>query len=78
MPSQPPVSGPIEQMASALALMNQALGLLDDARAPAHVGAHLDLAIVRLSEAIGEASGEPAAIASRAKGHGAGPSSATP
>lgn len=59
MPSQPPVSGPIEQMASALALMNQALGLLDDARAPAHVGAHLDLAIVRLAEAIAETGSEP-------------------
>ena len=51
MPNQPPDSGPIEQMASALALMKQALDLLDEAHAPAHVGAHLDLAIARLSEA---------------------------
>ena len=42
----------IEQMAKALQLMTEALRLLDEARAPAQPGAHLDLAIVRLAEAI--------------------------
>ena len=42
----------IEQMAKALQLMTEALRLLDEARAPGWAGAHLDLAIVRLAEAI--------------------------
>lgn len=36
----------------ALALMQRALAMLDDTKAPAEVGAHLDLAIVRLAEHI--------------------------
>ena len=52
MSSQPPDPAAIDQMTKALALMNQALDLLDAAGAPAHVGAHLDLAIVRLMDAI--------------------------
>ena len=39
-------------MSRALALMTQALELLDEARAPAQLGAQLDLAIARLVEAI--------------------------
>ena len=42
----------IEQMAKALQLMPDALPLPDAPRAPAQPGAHLDLAIVRLAEAI--------------------------
>ena len=52
MPAQPPENGSIEPLARALALMKEALRLLDDARAPAHIGAHLDLAIVRLEDEI--------------------------
>ena len=37
-------------MEIALRRMREALELLDEAQAPADVGAHLDLAIVRLSE----------------------------
>ena len=59
MPGQPTLPGPIEQMSGALALMRQALALLDGARAPAHVGAHLDLAIARLCEAIPAPAAEP-------------------
>jgi hypothetical protein len=42
----------LDRMRQALDLMTEALRLLDEARAPAQVGAHLDLAIVRLAEAI--------------------------
>jgi len=42
----------LEQMTKALALMTEALALLDEARAPAHLGAHLDLAIARLAETL--------------------------
>lgn len=35
---------------SALNLMREALQFLDEGRAPADIGAHLDLAIVRLSQ----------------------------
>ena len=37
----------------ALSSMRNALQLLDDAEAPGDIGAHLDLAIVRLEEVIG-------------------------
>jgi hypothetical protein len=37
---------------NALALMKTALVLLDEAEAPSHIGAHLDLAICQLSEII--------------------------
>ena len=47
---------PETKMADAMALMQQALRLLDDAGAPADIGAHLDLAIVRLGDAIAKAS----------------------
>ena len=36
----------------ALALMQRALAMLDETKAPPEVGAHLDLAIVRLAEYI--------------------------
>lgn len=36
----------------ALALMHRALAMLDETKAPAEIGAHLDLAIVRLAEHI--------------------------
>ena len=47
MPATPPLNDP---MTRALALMQEALRLLDEGSAPAHIGAHLDLAIVRLEE----------------------------
>ena len=37
-------------MENALRRMREALDLLDEAQAPADVGAHLDLAIVRLAQ----------------------------
>lgn len=52
MPAQPPETGSTDPLVKALALMKEALRLLDDARAPAHVGAHLDLAIVRLEDEV--------------------------
>lgn len=45
-------AGALGLMEIALGKMREALDLLDEAQAPADVGAHLDLAIVRLSEAI--------------------------
>ena len=39
-------------LAQALELMRSALELLDEANAPADLGAHLDLAICRLEEVI--------------------------
>jgi hypothetical protein len=44
------------KLAEAMTLMQQALQLLDETDAPADIGAHLDLAIVRLGEAMGKAS----------------------
>jgi hypothetical protein len=52
MPGQSQDPSALDQMHKALALMREALDLLDGARAPAHLGAHLDLAIVRLAESI--------------------------
>jgi hypothetical protein len=43
-----------EQLAEALHLMKEALALLDLAGAPSDVGAHLDLAIDRLSETMAQ------------------------
>jgi hypothetical protein len=40
------------QLAKALQLMQRALGLIDEADAPADIAAHLDLAIIRLTELI--------------------------
>lgn len=48
------------KLADAMALMQRALQLLDQAQAPADIGAHLDLAIVRLGEARAQASGSQA------------------
>lgn len=47
------VQSPLGQ---ALALMRTALVLLDEADAPADIGAHLDLAICRLGEMLDRAS----------------------
>ena len=44
--------GPHAPLGRALALMIDALRLLDEGEAPADIGAHLDLAICRLSEAL--------------------------
>ena len=44
------------KLADAMMLMQQALQLLDETQAPGDIGAHLDLAIVRLSQAIPNAS----------------------
>jgi hypothetical protein len=41
------------QLSKAHRLMTEALNILDDACAPAHVGVHLDLAVSRLEEAMG-------------------------
>lgn len=40
----------------ALALMQHALAMLDESQAPAQIGAHLDLAIIRLQEHLSDAS----------------------
>jgi hypothetical protein len=42
--------GEIGLMETALRRMREALDLLDEAQAPADVGAHLDLAIARLAQ----------------------------
>lgn len=44
------------KMADAMSFMQQALQLLDESQAPADIGAHLDLAIVRLGQAMTKAS----------------------
>lgn len=46
------------KLADAMSLMQQALQLLDETDAPADIGAHLDLAIVRLGEAMAKASSD--------------------
>ena len=40
------------ELTLALQLMQQALSLLDAVQAPADIGAHLDLAIVRLNQLV--------------------------
>ena len=52
----------------ALALMQRALAMLDEAKAPAEVGAHLDLAIIRLAEHIESAAAQIAPRQSRLTG----------
>ena len=47
------------QLAEALQLMQRALGLLDQADEPGDIGAHLDLAINRLSELIERSASKP-------------------
>lgn len=42
----------------ALALMQRALAMLDESEAPAQIGAHLDLAIIRLQEHLAGAAQE--------------------
>jgi hypothetical protein len=48
-----------EMLLGALGQMQSALDMLDRAKAPAHIGAHLDLAISELEKAIGIASPVP-------------------
>lgn len=43
----------IEELNSVSTLIQEALGLLDDAGAPADIGAHLDLALSRIDELLG-------------------------
>jgi len=45
-----------DRLGRALSLMKDALHLLDEAEAAPHVGAHLDLAIHRLEDALGSQS----------------------
>jgi hypothetical protein len=44
-----------EAIGKALSYMEVALELLDEAEAPADIGAHLDLALCRLREVVGDA-----------------------
>lgn len=48
-----------EMLLGALGQMQSALDMLDRAKAPAHIGTHLDLAISELEKAIGIASPVP-------------------
>ena len=50
--SKPLAEGPAAQLVEARTLMEEALRLLDEAGASADVGAHLDLAICRLTREI--------------------------
>ncbi len=45
----------VEKREEVLALMRSALGKIDEADGPHDVGAHLDLAICKLEEALAEA-----------------------
>jgi hypothetical protein len=47
-------SQPREALAKALSYIEMALELLDEAGSPADIGAHLDLALCRLREALGD------------------------
>lgn len=47
-----------EKLEKALSCMQSALQLVDDADAPADIGAHLDLAICRLKELLAQASAD--------------------
>lgn len=47
--------GPAEGLEKALAYMEAALRVLDEAGAPADIGAHVDLAICRLREVVSDA-----------------------
>lgn len=51
--------GRVQKWTSALKQMSNALNLLDDSDAPRDVGAHLDLAIVRLTDEIEKIVGKP-------------------
>ena len=50
-------------MEIAMAHMEAALELLDGAEAPLQIGAHLDLALTQLQQAIEEAAESPAVLA---------------
>lgn len=47
-----------EKLQNALLCMDAALQLLDDANAPAHIGAHLDMAICRLKDSLRRSASE--------------------
>jgi hypothetical protein len=55
----------LDTLQSAMVSMKAALADLDDADAPADIGAHLDLAIYRLEAALGQSGSEPRATASK-------------
>lgn len=61
MPGEMPESCD-QAVIDALAHLEAALGLLDGADAPAHIGAHVDLAICRLREAFGLEPDRPATV----------------
>lgn len=68
MSSREPVStseGVPSSLAQALDLMKTALQLLDEGRAPPDIGAHLDLAICRLSETLDRPWPNPVGTAQR-------------
>lgn len=44
--------GELDLMENALRRMREALDLLDQAQAPGDIGAHLDLAVVRLAQIV--------------------------
>ncbi len=49
----------LSKLAEAMVLMQRALRLLDSAQAPADIGAHLDLAIIRLGDCMADESRSP-------------------
>jgi hypothetical protein len=51
-----------QAVTDALAHLEAALGLLDGSDAPAHIGAHVDLAICQLCEAFGLERDRPATV----------------
>lgn len=49
-----------ETLTSVLQLLEQALGMIDQSDAPAHIGAHLDLALCQLREHLEDNSAQQA------------------
>jgi hypothetical protein len=54
-------NGQQAMLADALSLLQSALDLLDEAAAPAHIGAHVDLALHQLGSMLEDAGITPAA-----------------
>jgi hypothetical protein len=52
-----------DRLCQALSLMQDALQLIDEAKAPAQLGAHLDLAICRIQDEVALNTDGPAMIA---------------
>ncbi len=57
----------VDRLSHALSLMQNALQLLDESKAPAQLGAHLDLAICRLQEEVESNSDRGSVIAEGAR-----------